>query len=162
MQFKLVPEPPENLDFVADAQRAVPLVPGSEDDCCARLLDRTDLPSRDAARTWLTFLRALGLAEEKSSGFARVRRDPEPEFLRERFRGNVFGVPALLEILSEAEGPLSADEAFEVFRDEVPTWEHHKNPNSWEEIWGERVEYLLDWAVLLGLAEEVDGKYDAE
>jgi len=162
MQFKLVPEPPEDLDFVADAQRAVPLVPGSEDDCCARLLDRTDLPSRDAARTWLTFLRALGLAEEKSAGFARTRQDPDPEYLQERFRENVFGVPALLEILAEAEGSLSAGEVFEEFRDEVPTWEHHKNPNSWEEIWGKRVEYLLEWCVLLGLIDEVDGKYEVE
>jgi hypothetical protein len=162
MQFKLVPEPPESLAFVAEAQRAVPLVPGSEDDCCARMLDRTDLPSRDEARTWLTFLRALGLAEETSSGFARIRRDPEPEYLRQRLREHVFGVPVLLEVLAGAEGPLSAEEVFEAFADEVPTWEHHKNPNSWQEIWSERVEYLLDWAVLLGLAEEVDGEYAAE
>ena len=159
MQFKLVPEPPEDLDFVADSQRAVPLVPGSEDDCCARLLDRTDLTSRDEARTWLTFLRALGLAEEKSAGFARVRQDPEQEYLREQFRENVFGVPALLKILAEAEEELSAKEVFEAFRDEVPTWERHKNPNSWEEIWRERVGFLLDWAVLLRLVERVDGKY---
>ncbi|WP_137284872.1 hypothetical protein [Halorussus salinisoli] len=159
MKFKLVPEPPADLDFVADAQRAVPLVPGSEDDCCARMLDRTDLTSRDAARTWLTFLRALGLAEEQSSGFTRTRQDPTTEFLREQFRENVFGVPAVLEILAEAEGPLSAGEVFEQFRDEVPTWEHHKNPNSWEEIWGERVGYLLDWCLLLELVEEANGKY---
>jgi hypothetical protein len=162
VKFKLVPEPPEALDFVADAQRSVPLVPGTEDDCCARMLDRTDLTSRDQARTWLTFLRALGLAEETASGFARVRRDPDREFLRERFREHVFGVPALLEILDEADEPISAEEAFEAFRDEVPTWEHHKNPNSWGQIWGERVEALLEWAVLLELATEVDGKYAVE
>ena len=159
MQFKLVPEPPADLDFVADAQRAVPLVPGSEDDCCARLLDRTDLTSRDEARTWLTFLRALGLAEEKSAGFARTRQDPEQEYLQEQFRENVFGVPALLEILADAEGPLSVDEVFEAFRDEVPTWERHKNPNSWETIWRERVEFLLNWAALLRLVERVNRKY---
>jgi hypothetical protein len=159
MQFKLVPEPPQSLDFVADAQRAVPLVPGSEDDCCARMLDRTDLTSRDEARTWLTFLRALGLAEEQSSGFTRTREDPTPEFLAEQFRANVFGVPALLEILDDAERPLSADEVFEQFEDEVPTWEHHKNPNSWEKIWGERVAFLLDWAVLLGLLHSEDEEY---
>ncbi|MFC7082494.1 hypothetical protein [Halorussus caseinilyticus] len=162
MQFKLVPEPPADLDFVADAQRAVPLVPGSEDDCCARMLDRTDLTSRDAARTWLTFLRALGLAEEGPSGFTRTREDPTPEFLRERFRENVFGVPAVLEILETAEGSLSAEEVFAAFESEVPTWEHHKNPNSWEEIWGERVGYLLEWGVLLGLVERTDGEYVAE
>ena len=162
MKFKLVPEPPADLDFVATAQRAVPLVPGSEDDCCARLLDRTDLPSRDVARTWLTFLRALGLAEERASGFTRTREDPEPGFLREQFSENVFGADAMLEILADAAAPLSADAVFERFRDEVPTWEHHKNPNSWEEIWRERVAYLLDWAVLLGLAEVVDGAYAVE
>ncbi|MFC4447793.1 hypothetical protein [Halorussus aquaticus] len=162
MQFKLVPEPPADFEFVADAQRAVPLVPGSEDDCCARMLDRTDLTSRDAARTWLTFLRALGLAEEQSSGFTRTREDPTREFLREQFRENVFGVPAVLETLTDAAEPLSAEEVFEAFRDEVPTWEHHKNPNSWEEIWSERVAYLLDWCVLLGLVEEVDGAYAVE
>ncbi|USZ67577.1 hypothetical protein NGM10_12670 [Halorussus salilacus] len=161
MRFKLVPEPPESLDFVATAQKAVPLVPGSEDDCCARMLDRTDLTSRDEARTWLTFLRALGLAEETDSGFARVRADPEPASLRERFREGVFGVPALLEILDESDGPVSVDEAFGAFRDEVPTWEHHKNPNSWETIWRERVEYLLDWATLLGLAEKTEDGYRA-
>lgn len=162
MQFKLVPEPPETLDVVADAQRAVPLVPGSENDCCARLLDRTDLTSRDEARTWLTFLRALGLAEEHASGFARTRRDPDREFLRERFREHVFGVDRLLEVLADAERPISADEAFEEFRGKVPTWEHHKNPNSWEEIWRERVEHLLEWAALLGLVERVDGKFAAD
>jgi len=162
MKFKLVPEPPEDLGFVADAQRAVPLVPGTEDDCCARMLDRTDLTSRDHARTWLTFLRALGLAEETTSGFTRTRRDPDPEYLRERFREHVFGVPTLLEILNGAAEPISAGEAFEAFSDEVPTWEHHKNPNSWEEIWCERVENLLEWAVLLELVAAVDGKYAVE
>ena len=161
MRFKLVPEPPETLDFVAEAQKAVPLVPGTEDDCCARLLSRTDLPSRDVARTWLTFLRALGLAEEGSSGFTRTRRDPDSDYLRERFRGHVFGAPAVLEILERADRPLSADEVFDEFRGEVPTWEHHKNPNSWETVWRERAGHVLDWCVLLGLAERDDGGYRA-
>ena len=161
MRFKLVPEPPADLDFVAEAQRGVPLVPGSEDDCCARLLNRTDLPSRDVARTWLTFLRALGLAEEGPSGFTRTRRDPDPDYLRERFREHVFGVPAVLEILDDADRPLSADEVFDEFRAEVPTWEHHKNPNSWETIWRERVGHVLDWCVLLDLTERDDGEYRA-
>ncbi|USZ77112.1 hypothetical protein NGM07_07240 [Halorussus vallis] len=161
MQFKLVPEPPEDLDFVATAQRAVPLVPGSEDDCCARLLDRTDLTSRDQARTWLTFLRALGLAEEGASGFTRTRRDPDPEFLAERFREHVFGASTVLATLASAESALSADAVFEAFRDEVPTWEHYKNPNTWEEIWRERVAFVLEWCVLLGLAEKRDDGYAA-
>lgn len=159
MRFKLVPEPPADPDFVAEAHRAVPLVPGSEDDCCARLLDRTDLRERDAARTWLTFLRALGLAEETDSEFVRIRRDPEPEYLRERFREGVFGAPAILAALADADRPLSVEEVFERFRDEVPTWEQHKNPNSWEQLWRERVGHILEWSVLLGLAERTDDGY---
>ncbi|WP_158056055.1 hypothetical protein [Halorussus halophilus] len=162
MRFKLVPEPPADLDFVADAQRAVPLVPGSEDDCCARMLDRTNLTTRDEARTWLTFLRALGLAEEGKSGFTRTRADPDREFLAAQFEERVFGVPVVLAVLEEAKGPLSTEAVFEQFREEVPTWEHHKNPNSWAEIWGERVEYILDWCVLLGLAEKTGGGYVAD
>ena len=159
MRFKLVPEPPEDLDFVADAQRAVPLVPGTEDDCCARLLERTELPSRDRARTWLTFLRALGLAEEGPSGFTRTRRDPDPDYLRERFRENVFGVPTVLEALDDANRPLSVDEVFERFRETVPTWEHHKNPNSWEDIWRERLDHVLGWCALLRIVEKTDDDY---
>ena len=161
MRFKLVPEPPADLDFVADAQCAVPLVPGTEDDCCARLLERTDLTSRDEARTWLTFLRALGLAEEGASGFTRTRRDSDREFLADQFAERVFGADVVLEVLDDAEEPLSAEAVFEQFREAVPTWEHHKNPNSWAEIWGERVEYLLEWCVLLGLAAEVEDGYVA-
>lgn len=159
MRFKLVPEPPADLDFVADAQRAVPLVPGTEDDCCARMLDRTDLTVRDEARTWLTFLRALGLAKEGKSGFTRTRTDPDREFLAEQFEARVFGAPVVLDVLNEADGPLSAEAVFEQFQEEVPTWEHYKNPNSWAEIWSERVEFILDWCVLLGLAEEVGDGY---
>lgn len=161
MKFKLVPEPPSDLSVVADVQRAVPLVPGSEDDCCARITQRTGIEPRDAARTWLTFLRALGLAEETTTGFARTRRDPDPEVLADAFRDRVFGADAVLDALADADGPLSAEETFERVADEVPTWERHKNPNSWQEVWRRRVERLLEWATLLGLAERVDGGYRA-
>jgi hypothetical protein len=93
VRFKLLPEAPESLDVVADAQRAVPLVPGSEDDCTARLLRRLDFPSRDVARTWLTFLRALELASETPSGFVREPTEPTLEhpgspFERRRYSEN--------------------------------------------------------------------------
>ncbi|SFK72975.1 hypothetical protein SAMN04487950_0807 [Halogranum rubrum] len=156
MRFKLVPAAPADLSFVADAQRAVPLVPGSEDDCCARLMRRLDLPSRDVARTWLTFLRALELVEETPSGFKRRRVDPTDSHLREAFRRRVFGAEEVLAALGEADGPLTAEEAFEQFRERVPVWEHHKNPQTWEELWTERVGDLLEWLVLLDLAEQVE------
>lgn len=159
MKFKLVPAAPDDLAFVADAQRAVPLVPGTEDDCCARLMRRLDIPSRDVARTWLTFLRALELAEETSSGFKRLRTDPTEDHLRETFRRRVFGVENVLATLETAYELLTVDDAFVAFKDRIPVWERHKNPQKWEAIWSKRVGDILDWLVLLDLAERVDGRY---
>ncbi|WP_101294423.1 hypothetical protein [Halegenticoccus soli] len=161
MRFKLVPEPPASVEVVAEARRAIPLVPGSEDDCTARLLRRLDLTSPDVARTWLTFLRALDLAERTPSGFRRTRTDPTPEHLRGAFRRRVFGADEALSALAEADGPRSVDEVYETFRDRVPTWEHYKNPSSWEEIWHDRIGRVLEWSVLLGLADRADGGYAA-
>lgn len=161
MKFKLVPPAPRDLAFVAEAQRAVPLVPGSEDDCCGRLLRRLDLPSRDVARTWLTFLRALELAEETPSGFRRLRVDPTEDHLRDAFRRRVFGAEDVLATLEATDGPLTVDDAFGAFRDRVPVWEHHKNPHKWDAIWSERVGDILDWLVVLQLAEQTDEGYVA-
>lgn len=66
MRLKPVPEPPDSLDDLRAFQRAVPLVPGSTDDCCARLRERRGLSDRQTANDWLAFLRALGLARETS------------------------------------------------------------------------------------------------
>ncbi|MGM0592703.1 MAG: hypothetical protein ACQETI_13970 [Halobacteriota archaeon] len=159
MRFKLVPAAPDALDVVADAQRAVPLVPDSEDDCCARLMRRLDFPSRDVARTWLTFLRALDLAEETPSGFRRRRIDPDEDHIWTAFRTRVFGAEELLDVLESATDPLSAADAFERVRERVPTWEHYKDPGGWEQTWRERVEHILDWFVLFGVAERRDRGY---
>ncbi|WP_439027083.1 hypothetical protein [Haloarchaeobius sp. DT45] len=159
MKFKHVPAAPESLDFVETAQRAVPLVPGSEDDCCARMLQRTDLVARDEAATWLTFLRGLGLAREGESGFTRIRKEPTREYLREAFLEGVFGASDVLEILEEADGPLSADAVFDRYRENVPQWERHKNPGTWENVWTEKIEHELDWLVLLDLAVRTDDGY---
>ncbi len=160
MRFKPVPDAPGSLDAVAAARRAVPLVPDSEDDCCARLARRCDLPSRDAARTWLTFLRALDLAEETEDGKFRRRADPEPDRLREAFVERVFGARELLAALDAADDPLTADAAFDALRGRVPAWERHRSA-SWEADWRDRTERLLEWAELLGLAEKRDGGYVA-
>jgi hypothetical protein len=156
-RFKLVPPAPASLDAIAEAQRAVPLVPGSEDDCCARLMRRLDLPSRDVARTWLTFLRALDLAAERESGFVRLSRDPTTDHLREAFLDRVYGAREVRGVLDAR--PLDADAVFERFEERVPTWEHHKDPSGWRETWRERVGRLLDWLVLLDLAAPVDDGY---
>ncbi|SFR54226.1 hypothetical protein [Halogeometricum limi] len=160
MKFKLVPEAPETLAFVADAQRAVPLVPGSEDDCCARLMRRLDFPSRDVARTWLTFLRAVELADETDDGsFVRQDTDPTPDHLRDAFVRRIYGASDVLALLDSE--PKSVSEVFEGFEERVPVWEHHRAAESWQDVWTERVERMLAWSVLLGLAERREGGYVA-
>jgi hypothetical protein len=156
VKFKHVPPAPASFAGVERARRAVPLVPGSETDCCARLMDRLDLPSRDVARTWLTFLRALELAEETPSGFRRTDVDPTPERCRRALRERVLGVTDLLDTLRDAERPVTVDGAFAAVRGSVPQWERHRDPSRWEDRWRERVAHLLDWLVLLDLAERVE------
>lgn len=160
MRLKPVPEPPDELDGVEEARRAVPLVPGSEDDCCARLMQRYGLDSRDEARTWLTFLRALGLVARGPSGFTRTREEMGREALAERFEEGVFGAREVLDALAEAGEPLDEEAVFERVEPAIPEWERHKN--AWREAWRERVRRLLDWAVLLRLVERVDGEYFRE
>jgi hypothetical protein len=158
VRFKLLPEPPESLDLVGEAQRAVPLVPGSEDDCCARLMRRVGFPARDVSRTWLTFLRALELARETDSGFVREQADPTPEHLRDAFQRRVYGASEVLASLN-ADESRTVDEIFTEFKQRVPEWETHRAAEDWRDIWRERVERILGWAVLLDLATERDGGY---
>ncbi|MFC6787806.1 hypothetical protein [Halobaculum halobium] len=169
MKFKLVPAAPDTVAFVADAQAAVPLVPGSEDDCCARLLHRLGFRSRDVARTWLTFLRALGLAAETDEGFKRVRADPTPAYVREQFLSGVYGASDVADALLASESDDGAtgdadgttvDEAFAAFVDRVPQWERYRT-DDWESVWRERVERHLAWFALLDLATRRDGRYVA-
>lgn len=69
MKVKVVPRPPESLDDVAGVRDALPRVPRSEHDCCARLADRVEwIDDRDAAREWLAFLAAVGLATRTGEG----------------------------------------------------------------------------------------------
>lgn len=165
MRFKLVPEAPDLVDYLETVQTAVPLVPGTEDDCCARIMRQTAISPRDEARTWLTFLRALELATEGPTGFHRVRGRPAPsdptEFsrLRESFLTRVYGVNRVLTILEAAEEPLSTGAVFDRFRDSIPQYEQHKHRNRLREIWGERVARILEWAVLFNLAEKRSDGY---
>lgn len=156
MRVKPIPAPPGDLDAVRAAQRAVPLVPGSEADCCGLLADRLDLGSRDAARTWLTFLRGLGLVAEEQHGFRRRRVEVDRGRLADGLQEGVFGVRELLDVLGAE--PTAADEVFEAVEDAVPRWERAKERH-WRETWRTRVGHLLDWLVLAGLAERVEGGY---
>ena len=154
MRFKPVPAPPEGFATVERARGAVPLVPDSEADCCARLADRLDLPTRDAARKWLTFLRALELVEETPSGYRRTDREPTVAGCRAALLERVFAAGAVRDTLREADGPLTVGETFDAVRGRVPAWERHRDPD-WAEGWCERVGRLLGWLVLLGVADQV-------
>jgi hypothetical protein len=158
MRRKPVPPAPADLSTVAELRSELALVPRSEESCCDRLMARTHVPSQDLAKTWLTFLTALGLAEETEGKYVRTRdpADPNRAELADRFREGVFGVRELLSILED--GPLSADEAFEEFREHVPNWERHRTDH-WETTWRERVGRILDWAALLGLVDSDDEAY---
>jgi hypothetical protein len=182
VRFKHVPEPPDVepagadgvepagaddrltpaavVERVAAVQSAVPLVPETEDDCCLRLKRRRGYPSRDVSREWLTFLRALGLAEETDSGFRRTRTDPTVEGLRAGLLSGVLGAREVATALVECDGndepdgagALSFEAAFEAAAEAVPRWERTRT-DDWESVWRERVRRLLEWFVLLGMVD---------
>ena len=165
MRFKHVPNPPATVSFVREAQAAVPLVPGSEDDCCARLVRRCGFDSRDDARTWLTFLRAVGLARETDAGFERLRTEPTAEYLRTAVLDGVYGAREVADALLDArrgdgDAAVSPAAAFDRLADRIPGWERNRTTD-WEAVWRERTGRTLDWFVLLGLATESDGAYAA-
>ncbi|TKX55767.1 hypothetical protein EXE42_01860 [Halorubrum sp. SP3] len=162
MRLKPVPEPPSDLDALREYQRAVPLVPGDTDDCCARLRRRCDLPDRRTANDWLAFLRALGLVEETSRGFVRADAEPTREHVRAGLEEGVLFVPEALAALDEASpgDPLTAADLFAATRDAVPRHDRARNPD-WETAWRERASRLLGWLALVGLAAPVDGDPEA-
>jgi len=159
MRYKTAPGPVElvGLDALDAAHRALPLVPEEVDDCCARLVERTAVPDRDHAREWITFLQALGLAEETSRGYRRVRADVDPEALAEPFAENVFGVADLLAVLETGESQTTGD-VFESLRPTIPAWERDRHAD-WETVWEGRVARLLAWAVAFGLARRDGDRY---
>jgi len=155
MRYKIVPEP-RSVEFLRDVQAALPLVPGTVEDCCSRIRDRTGLPSRDVAREYLTFAQALGFAAEGDRGFHRTREDPSEDELAQRFLEHVFGAREVVESVDE--GPKSTEEAFDEIRDLVPRWERDRHTN-WEAEWLDRTERLLEWAVEFGLVERSEEGY---
>lgn len=150
MKFKVVPEPAESVERIAEMQAAVPLVPDEETSCCARLMQRAGVPAQDRAKEWLTFLRALRLVEEDGGQYRRLPHAADPEELRAAFRERVYLAEDVLELLADADEPLAADAVFEGVQDDLPQWEQlrHTDP---EAVWRERVERILGWAVLLNL-----------
>ncbi|MXV62213.1 hypothetical protein GS429_09095 [Natronorubrum sp. JWXQ-INN-674] len=154
MQFKPVPEAPENAEGVEAILEAVPATAGAVDDCCAHLLEETRLETRSEAETWLTFLRALELAAEESAGYRRAV-DPSLESvaLQQAFRERVVAASTVLDALETADEPASVEAVFDAVRGEIPGYEREKLGDRFEPVWTERVRRLLEWAVVLELAE---------
>jgi len=157
-QFKPVPEPPDSLEGIEEARRAVPLVPDAQADCCARLQDRIGLGSRQDAETWLTFLRALELVERKQNGYARTRHDLDRDELATTFRERVVGADDALDAAAGLSGDAASEltrdaaveAAFEAVREEVPEWERRRH-DDWKAVWRDRTERLLGWGALFGV-----------
>jgi hypothetical protein len=158
MRYKVAPEPADE-DLLFAVRDAVPLVPGDVEDCCLRIADRTAVPSRDDAREWLTFCRALGLVANANRGYHRVRDDPDGDAVAENFAANVFGAKEVVDALEASDGPLDVDAAFAALGPAVPSWERERHPD-WEAEWRGRTRRLLAWAAVFGYAERVgEGTY---
>lgn len=157
MRYKVVPAPADRA-LLTDVRDALPLVPGSVEDCCTRVRDRTSVPSRDEAREWLTFATALGLATETERGYHRVRNPPDDDALADNFRGQVFGVEEVLASLGDADAPLDDRAVFESVRDIVPRWERNRYAD-WESEWTDRIGLLLSWCEVFELVTHGDDGY---
>lgn len=156
MRYKIVPAPADRA-LLADVHEALPLVPGSVEDCCTRIRDRTSVPSRDEAREWLTFATALGLASETDRGYHRVRDPPDDETLADNLHTNVFGAEEVLTALQDSDGRPDEAAVFDAVRDIVPRWERDRHAD-WESEWTDRIDRLLSWCVAFDLVVH-DGGY---
>ncbi|MES3517878.1 MAG: hypothetical protein PPP58_09470 [Natronomonas sp.] len=157
MQFKPVPRPASLVDL-AERQAALPLVPDDRESCCVRLADRTDV-SREAAPEWITFLRALGLAERTQSGYRKTDRSVDDPAVALAFRERVYGADAVLDAV-EADGPITAAEVRDRLDADLPTWERgrRQDPGS---ATAQRIERILRWAVQFDVLRETDTGYVA-
>ncbi|EMA17215.1 MULTISPECIES: hypothetical protein [Haloarcula] len=155
MRYKVAP-PARSHSFLESARDAIPLVPDSEADCCRAIQTATDVSDRETAQKYLVFLQALGLVAESDRGYYRTRTDPDRAALATAFEESVFGVDVLLAVLGSE--PVEAAAAFDALREEIPRWERERHTD-WEAVWQERTANLLEWAVILGLAEKTDDGY---
>ncbi|WP_323173780.1 hypothetical protein [Natrialba sp. PRR66] len=167
LTFKPVPEPPADCDTLAAVRNAVPATKAAAAetaDCCVRVLERTGrdadgtelIRDRDDAATWLTFLRALELVTDGEDGYRRTDRELELEAVRAAFRKRVYGVGSILEALDAAAEPLSATAVADRVQSQSqsqPQPQSRSQSSSRRRVQPDRVERVLEWAVLLGLAE---------
>ncbi|AGB30780.1 hypothetical protein C488_03560 [Natrinema pellirubrum DSM 15624] len=182
MRFKPVPEPPADVETLETVYRALPTRVDDIDDCCAHLVEETPIEDREKAATWLTFLRALELAVEESGSFRRLETDSsggaadlaalDRDRLGRAFRARVDGADAVCaaleaavergstspgsQIRQDADEALTVSEVIDTLGDDRAAEGRRSRRNR---VDPERVERLLEWAVLLGLAERADDGY---
>lgn len=156
MRYKPVPTP-VSVDTLSATQAAVPLVPGSTDDCCARIVDRTTVESREAARAWLTFLEALELVETTDAGYVRSDRDPTDPAVATAFEDRVYAASEVLAAVRSNDGPVSVAAVVDAV-ELTPRWEQHRSPTPSNE-WRDRVEAILAWATVFGLVTRTTDGY---
>jgi hypothetical protein len=151
VRYKTVPGPCD-LDRVQEIHAAVPADPEATDDCCARLCTVGSVQNRDAAREWLPFLTALGLASRTDAGYHRLDWR-ERAHLAESFENHVLGANELLGVV-ERDGPMSVERLFvdPTVREAVVTGapEQHESPHQQRAI-KSRIERLVGWSEVLGL-----------
>lgn len=169
MQFKPIPEPPASLDGLAAVRDALPREPDPDADCCARVIERTTVETRDAAADWITFCRALELAAVEADGYRRGAPKTasaeggtlDPDCLAGAFRDRIRGADAVLRALERANEPVVPETLFAHLdaADEIPASERRRHGDEFPAVWTDRVERILEWAVLFDAVEPVDDGY---
>lgn len=159
MRSKWVPVPPpvettdETVAAVRAAQRAIPLVPKTEQACLQRLQSRAreaGIGDDDDARRWLLFLRSVDLVSKTESGYRRQRVEPDASLLFDRLLEGVYGARELQTALNRANEPLSSKRLWNRAGVQMPTWERHHHGTQWESVHKRRGRRLCEWFVLLG------------
>lgn len=158
MRYRRLP-PAATVETLREVRGAVPRSPAETDDCCARIVERTAVGTREDASAWLVFLSALGCVERSDAGYYREPRDGETrngerpiEELAGAFESGVFGVRELLSVLEEGR-PLGPAETLE--RLDGRTRRRLARTGAAEEY----VTRVLGWAEVFGLVRADDDGY---
>jgi len=144
MRYKVVP-PVRSIAFLREVSDCLPLVPGTVEDCCRRIRDGTELQSRDAAREYLTFCQAVGLAAEADEGYYRPREPPDDDAIAAAFVERVYGAQEVIDALDAGHSRDTAEVFGAVIEPIVPRWERDREQD-WRGKWRDTTERLLGWA----------------
>lgn len=153
MRYRLVP--PAGMERLRTVRRAVPTDSATVEDCCAHLIGETPVCSRECAREWLVFLRALDLVATDGDGYYRTDTPIDNDAMATRFESSVFGVREVTAVLGDAEDALSVTDVFGRVQEELPQ-RNNRVASQEGEMYFER---LLAWGVVLGLFARTDGRY---